>query len=103
MKSSIDKLNELYDKLDGVVDHIYIQPPEGQHLEYPCIILNRSYDLVESAVDKPYTRHNGIDLQYIDTDLSDISDEIYERLDYVSLVSEFTNDGLYHTQYRIYA
>lgn len=94
---------KIYDQCIKLVPNVYIAPPEGQHLEYPCIIIANDYDTNSYANNSVYATTSAMRLTYMSLDeTDDISEGIYAALGYTTLINTYLADGVYHQVYRKY-
>lgn len=86
---------------DGVT--FYFQPPEGQMLNYPCLIYSRGNPLRRHADNKVYNHLQSYDLLLIVEGADDL--DLYETISgiqYCSPGKPYSSDGLYHYPFTIY-
>ena len=83
-------------------DQVYFQPPPSVHLEYPCIVYNRDYELTQFADDKPYARKKRYQVTVIDRNPdSGIPDKVAE-LPLCVYDRFYTADNLNHDVFKLF-
>ncbi len=81
--------------------NVYFSPPESVKLKYPCIIYEKSDEIVRYADDIPYKRDDVYEITVIDRDPdSEIPDKVSD-LKSCAFTRSFTNDNLNHNVYRL--
>lgn len=93
---------QLHQLLETFTEHVYFQPPENVHLEYPCIIYKRDFADTLFADGKPYRHVKRYMITIIDRNPdSDIPDMVASMP--MSLFNRFyTADDLNHDVYNVY-
>lgn len=98
MKTRLD----LHDRLLGVCNNVYFQPPATVKLKYPCIVYHKNGHYDRDADNDLYKRSSRYKLTVIDADPdSEISEEI-SKWKYCSWNNSFCSDGLNHDVYILY-
>ena len=93
---------QLHQLLETFAENVYFQPPLNIQLKYPCIIYKRSYEQVEFADDKPYSRTKRYLVTVIDRDPdSEIPDKVAD-LPMTLFNRFFTADNLNHDVFYVY-
>lgn len=88
--------------LEGMVDHVYFQPPPNYQMQYPCIVYN--LDDIETlyADNKPYRHMKQYQVTVIDSDPdSQIPGKIAD-LPLCGFDRHFTSDNLNHFVYNLF-
>lgn len=84
------------------IKRAYFQPPENIMMQYPCIVYQRDYVLVQYADNSPYKRKKRYQVTVIDQDPdSEIPDKV-AAMPYSSFQRGFVADNLNHTIYIVY-
>lgn len=95
---------KLHAKLKSILgsDHVYFQPPETIHLEYPCIIYHVESAAIKRADDICYKVSARYGLLIIDRNPdSDIPSRLLS-LPMCSPGTVYTADNLYHYPFTLY-
>jgi hypothetical protein len=83
-------------------EHVYFQPPPTLQMEYPCIVYQRDYLLINHADDKPYKRTKRYQVTIIDRNPdSDVPDKV-AALPLCVFDRFYTADNLNHDVYKLF-
>ncbi len=80
----------------------YIQPPGGEHLSYPCVLIDRNRNSIKHANDSNYLKFKNYTITYIYYDVDDPVVDILTDLPFCELDRHFKSDNLYHSVFTIF-
>jgi hypothetical protein len=83
-------------------DNVYFQPPPSLQIDYPCIVYNREYVLLNHANDKPYKHRKRYLVTVIDRDPDSKVNERMLELPLCVHDRFYTADNLNHDVYKLF-
>lgn len=95
---------DLHDVLKTILetDQVYFQPPTNVHMEYPCIVYHRDYELINHADDIPYKHMKRYLVTVIDKDPDSTIPDKVRDLPMCSYDRFYTADNLNHDVFKIF-
>ena len=97
-----DRLS-LHAELLTFTGNVYLQPPAGFMMKYPCVVYNKTGKSKEYASNGVYLKRQGYQLTVIDKNPdSDIADRIEDHFQYCGVTNYATIDNLTHTYLSLY-
>jgi hypothetical protein len=93
---------ELQSLLEGVIEHVYFQPPMNIQMQYPCIVYSRDGSSADHANNGLYRHAKQYQVTVIDRDPdTELADKI-ESLRYSSFERSFAADDLNHYVFSLF-
>lgn len=102
MASTVEKRLELHNLLSEICENCYFEPPTGFQLTYPCIIYQRTNNMVDHANNNPYKVDTRYTVTIIDPDPDSELVPKIEMLPKCSYSTHLTVDDLNHDIFTLY-
>lgn len=98
------KTDALVDKFRSLgIEHVYVNPPEGIHMNYPCVRIKRSDIYTLKANNKKYLMFDRFDVTYITYEPDDpMVYSILNGFEHSRYSRQVVNDNLYNENLVIY-
>lgn len=95
---------ELHARLTDILGspNVYFQPPESIKLSYPCIIYERTPEIVKHADNLAYLQKNKYSLTIIDKNPDTTIPNAIGRLPFCRMNRVYVSENLNHYNYEIY-
>jgi len=98
----MDRL-QLQSLLEGLVPHVYYQPPATLTMQYPCIRYERNGGNVQRADNRPYRRAKRFQITVIDRNPDSTLPDQVEELSFSEFDRWFAKDNLNHWVYNLFS